>query len=124
MREKATSKLDELLAGLEKSLRVAKKNRVSLASHSFYSVKIRSTLAQLRKSFLSLKHDNPPERYPAAAYQIATIEPLIQKLVAMYPSDPGEILAVLHELQFKAASDLAAELDPRAGTPAATSPAP
>lgn len=99
------------LKELENSLKVAKKNRVSLVSHSFYAVKIRSTLAALRKAFLNLKSKNPPDRHPGVAYQLATLEPLLQRLVGMYPTEASKMLPVVRELQFKAESDLAAELD-------------
>src|SRR5437762_2520419 len=99
------------LKELEKSLKVAKRNNVSLASHSFYSVKVRSTLAALRKAFLTLKIANPPDQHPGVAYQLATIEPLIQRLVSLYPAEARDMLPVVQDIQFKADADLAAELD-------------
>ncbi|SRR6266550_2402781 len=101
----------DALKELEKSLKVAKKHKISLASHAFYSVKVRSTLAELWKAFLSLKKKNPPDQHPGVAYQLATIEPMVQRLVAMYPTDPNQMLPVVQDIQFKSDSDLAAELD-------------
>jgi len=101
----------DALTALEKFLKVAKKNGVSLASHSFYSKKVRSTLAALRKAFQSLKIKNPPDQHPGVAYQLTTIEPMIQRLVSMYPADPGDMLSLVREIQFKSESDLAAELE-------------
>ena len=101
----------DALKNLENSLKVAKKNNVSLASHSFYSKKVRSTLAALWKAFLSLKLNNPPDQHPGVAYQLATIEPVVQRLVSMYPTDASEMLPVVRDIQFKADSALAAELD-------------
>lgn len=92
-------------------LRTAKKNRVSLASHSFYSQKVRTALASLRKSFLALKRDYPNERFPKVAFQLATTEPMLQRLVAIYPTNPAEMLKLLDEITFKVETDLAAELE-------------
>jgi hypothetical protein len=102
----------DALKELEASLKVAKRNDVSLASHSFYSRKVRSTLAALWKAFRGLKLSNPPDQHPGVAYQLATIEPVVQRLVSMYPTEPAsKMLPVVREIQFKADSDLAAELD-------------
>ncbi len=92
----------DALNELEKSLKVAKKHKISLASHAFYSRKVRSTLAELWKAFLSLKKKNPPDQHPGVAYQLATIEPMVQRLVAMYPTEPNQMLPVVQDIQFKA----------------------
>lgn len=96
---------------LAKILRTAKRNRFSLASHRFYAPKARSSLARLRKSFLLLRRDYPEERFPRVAFQLATVEPLVSKLVAIFPSEPKEMLKFLDEISFKVDSDLAVELD-------------
>ena len=114
--EAFVQKLDDII----KALRVAKRNKVSLASHSFYSTKVRGALAAVRKAFLGLQRDYPPERYPRVAFQIATIEPLLQRLTTIYPAPPAEMLKLADELAFKTRSDLAAEIE-AAGVPSAAS---
>jgi hypothetical protein len=106
-------KLDDII----KALRVTKRNKVSLASHSFYSNKVRGALAGVRKAFLVLQRDYPPERYPRAAFQLATIEPLLQRLTTIYPAPPVEMLKLADEIAFKTHSDLAAEIE-AVGAPA------
>lgn len=109
-----TSLADDFLAGvkeLAKVLRTAKRNRFSLASHRFYAPKARASLARVRKSFLMLKRDYPDDRFPRVAFQLATMDPLVSKLVEIFPSEPKAMLHLLDEIIFKAESDLAAELD-------------
>lgn len=115
--EEFVQRLDDII----KALRVAKRNKISLASHTFYSAKVRGALAGVRKAFLGLERDYPPERYPRVAFQIATIGPLVQRLTAIYPAPPVEMLKLADEITFKACSDLAGEMD-AAGTPT-TAPA-
>jgi len=69
-----------------------------------------------------LKRDYPEERFPRVAFQLATIEPLVSKLVEAFPSEPKAMLALVDEMIFKAESDLAAELDsPQAAATLSTS---
>lgn len=122
-----TSSADDFVAGIEelaKILRTAKQNRFSLASHRFYAPKARTRLAGIRKNFLMMKRDYPEERFPRVAFQLATIEPLVSKLVEIYPSDPREMLRLLDEISFKVESDLAAELDAPQATPLLSTSAP
>jgi hypothetical protein len=107
-----------------KVLRTAKRNRISLASHSFYSTKVRSALASLRKSFLGLQRDYPPERFPRVAFQLATIEPLLHQMVSLYPAPPTEMLKLADEIAFKVQSDLAAEIEAPESIPNLTSSIP
>jgi hypothetical protein len=93
------------------ALRNAKKRRVKLSSDSFYSEKVRSALANLRKSFLAVQRDYPQERYPRVAFQLATIEPLLQRMITSYPADMVELLRLAGEIKFKVQSDLSAELE-------------
>jgi hypothetical protein len=99
------------LAELLKYLRVAKKNKVKLSSSSFYGQKVWSTLATLRKSFISLQRDYPVERYSRVAFQLATIEPLLHKLTSLYPASASDLLPLAEEVSFKAKSDLSAEVE-------------
>src|SRR5438552_6504082 len=115
-----TSSAEDFVGGIKefaKLVRTIKKNRFSLASHRFYAPKARAALASLRKNFLMMKRDYPEERFPRVAFQLATIEPLVSKLVELFPSDRNEMLSLLEEISFKVDSDLAAELDAPQATP-------
>lgn len=94
-----------------KALLKAKGRRVKLSSYSFYSEKVRSALANLRKSFLALQRDYPQERYPRVAFQLASIEPLLDRIFKIYPIDVIELLHLTNEIKFKAQSDLAVEIE-------------
>lgn len=107
----------ERLADCAKVLQTARKNKVSLASHSYYSQKVRSALAGLRKAFLRILQDYPQERFPKVAFQLATIEPILQKLIAVYPTRPVEMLRLVGDIKFKVESELAAELESPDSTP-------
>jgi hypothetical protein len=122
-----TSSADEFFASLgilKKILRTAKKNRLNLASHSFYAPKAQASLASVRRSFLRMKRDYPQERFQGVAFQLAAIEPLISRLVEIFPSAPAEMLRLLDEISFKADSDLSAELDDEQATPVLSTEAP
>lgn len=109
-----TASADNFVAGLkefEKVLRAALRNRYSIATHRVYGPKARAALAALRKHFLMLKRDYPDQRFPRVAFQLATVEPLVSKVVELFPSEPREILRLITEIEFKVNSDLAAELD-------------
>ncbi len=114
----------ERLADCAKDLRTAKKNKVSLASHSFYSQKVRSALAALRKAFLRILQDYPKDRFPKVAFQLATIEPVLQTLIAIYPARPAEMLSLVEEIKFKVDSELAAELEAPEAIPILSTDAP
>lgn len=96
---------------LTKLLRTAVRSNSSIASHRFYAPKARTRLAALRKSFLRLQRDYPKERFPGVAFQIATIEPLVRRMVELFPSEPREMIRLLDDISFKLESDLAAELE-------------
>lgn len=111
MNTASAKELSQRLTDLSRVLKTARKNNVTLSSHSFYSQKARSALAALRKAFLHIQRDYPQERFPKVAFQLATMEPMIQKLVSIYPAKPSEMLRLLEDIQFKAESELAAELE-------------
>jgi hypothetical protein len=71
-----------------------------------------------------LKRDYPDARFPRVAFQITAIEPLVAKIIELFPSEPREMLRLLQELQFKVESDLAAELDAPEATPSLAPAAP
>lgn len=100
-----------------RALRAAIKNRYNLGTHRTYAPRARAALANLRKNFLLLKRDYPDARFPRVAFQITAIEPLVSKVIELFPSEPREMLRLLQELQFKVDSDLAAELDAPEATP-------
>ena len=109
-----TTSADNFVAAIEefeKVLRAAVKNRYSIATHRVYGPKARAALAELRKRFLMLKRDYPDQRFPRVAFQLATVEPLISKVVELFPTEPREILRLVAEIDFKVESDLAAELE-------------
>ena len=108
----ATAKEFKLcLAECVKVLKVARRNRVNLNSHSYYAERLRSKLAALRKSFLKLQRDYPKEKFPSVAFQISVIEPLINKLIEIYPASINQMLRLLNEIRFKDESDLAVEIE-------------
>lgn len=120
-----TTSADNFVAALkefEKVLQAAVKNRYSIATHRVYGPKARAALAALRKHFLMLKRDYPDQRFPRVAFQLATLEPLISKVVELFPSEPREIQRLIAEIDFKVDSDLAAELEAPEAT-ASLSPA-
>ncbi len=107
----STIEFKNTLKDLIKALRTAKKNKVSLSSYSYYGNKVRTLLAKLRKSFIALQRDFPPERYGRVAYQLITIEPMLQQLISQYPGKTSELLTLADEIMFKVDSDFAAEVD-------------
>ncbi len=122
-----TSSANDFIAGItefSRIVRTAKRNRYSLASHRLYAPKARELLARVRKNFLMMKRDYPEERFPRVAFQLAAIEPLVSKLVEIFPSDNSEMLRFLDEITFKVDSDLAAELDAPQATPLLSTAAP
>jgi hypothetical protein len=72
---------------------------------------VRSSLAGLRKEFISLQRDYPLERYSRVAFQLATIEPLLQQMITVYPANTADLLRLTEEITFKTQSDLAGEIE-------------
>src|SRR5438094_2960725 len=124
MRTAAAEAFTEGVETFSKLLRTAKKNRLSLASHAFYGPRARAALAKIRKSFLMMKRDYPEERFPRVSFQLETIEPLLSKLIAIFPEDPKGMLQLLDEIAFKVSSDLSAEFDSAQATPLTSGTAP
>jgi hypothetical protein len=115
-----TPSADGFVTGIrdfQRILRTAVKNRCNLGTHRTYAPKARSALATLRRSFLLLKRDYPDARFPRVAFQLAAIEPLVSKVVELFPSEPREMLRLVQELELKVDSDLAAELEAPDATP-------
>src|SRR5262245_41668411 len=106
--------LEAAIKSLQKILKAAIRNRYRIDTHPFYGPKTRAGLADFRKQFLLLKRDFPREGFPAIAFQLTSIEPLVSRAVELFPSEPREILKLLEEVEFKVNSDLAAELAPGA----------
>jgi|SRR5579862_2707634 len=98
------SKLSEIVAK-------ARKNGFGIGTHPTYAKSARESLVGIKKHFLMLRRNFPPERYAGVAIQLASIEPLINKLVEIFPSDLKGMDSLLSELAFKGESDLAAELE-------------
>ena len=96
---------------LSEIVRKARRNGFGIATHSSYAGPAREALVGIRKSFLMLRRNFPPERYPGIAIQLASIEPLISKLYELFPSDLKGMASLLSELSFKGESDLAAEFE-------------
>lgn len=101
---KHVSKLSDIV-------RKARKNGFSVGTHPTQAAPAREALVGIRKSFLMLRRNFPPERYSGVAIQLAFIEPLIHRLIELFPSDLKGMSDVLSELSFKGESDLAAELE-------------
>jgi len=100
------------ISDCRKTLRVIKKHNINLTRHSFYSEKMPSKLAVLRKEFLKLQRNFSAERHPSIAFKLVVIEPLINKLIEIYPiAPPTEMLELLKEISFKVDSELIAEIE-------------
>lgn len=89
----------------------ARKNRYSLGSHRTYAPRAREALAGIRKSFILLQRNFPTERFPGVAFQLSSIEPLVTRLVKVFPGDLTEMKELVDAISFKVKSDLAAELE-------------
>lgn len=120
----AAEEFREAVGAFAGILRTAKRNRASLAAHKYYAPKARAGLARLRKSFLVLRRDYPDARFPRVAFQLTTIEPLVSKLVELFPDDLGGMAQLIDEITFKTEADLAAELESPQATPALSTTAP
>lgn len=96
---------------LEKTLRTVFRNRYKLTSHRLYGPKVRQGLVDLRRNFRMMKREYPENQFPAVAFQLAAIDPLVYKLIELYPSNVKGMLTLVEEISFKAQSDLSAELD-------------
>jgi len=109
-----TSPADDLLAhvaALSAVVRQARKHGFKLESHSFYSQKARSALAGIKRSYIFLQKNYPSDRFAGVAYRLSTIEPLITKLIEIFPLDIQGMKAMLQEIDFKVRSDLEAEFN-------------
>lgn len=105
--EELSAKISALLG----IIKVARKNGFRVNSHAFYSPRASAALAGIRRSFIILKRDYPADRFAGVAYQLSSIEPLVTRLVEIFPSDLEGMKKLLDEMEFKIKSDLAAELD-------------
>jgi hypothetical protein len=112
-----SAELSSHIAALLSILKVARKNKFRLDSHNFYGPRASGALAGIRKSFLLLKRDYPTDRFPGVAYQLSSVEPLITRLVEIFPLDLGGMRKLLEVIKFKVQSDLAAEFDRRVSQP-------
>ncbi|MGH9369290.1 MAG: hypothetical protein ACRD3M_16645, partial [Thermoanaerobaculia bacterium] len=112
------------LRAIDRLLRQVVRQRYNLATNRTYGTRARAALANLRKCFLMLRRDFPEDRFPRVAFQLATIEPLVSRLVELFPSEPREMLKLADEIGFKVDADLAAELDAPESTPSLSPPAP
>ncbi len=101
------TRIDELTEIVSK----ARKRGFSLANHPEYGPRARASLAAVRRTFLSLQRDFPPERFPRIAFQLSVIEPLVSELTKAYPSDLKGMKGLLDEMALKVEGDLSAELD-------------
>jgi hypothetical protein len=99
------------ISKLAEIVRKARRNGFGIATHPSYAAPAREALVGIKKSFLMLRRNFPPERYSGVAIQLASIEPLIDRLVEIFPSDVKGMASLLSELSFKSESDLAAELE-------------
>jgi hypothetical protein len=109
-----TSPSDDLsrhISKLAEIVRKARKNGFGIATHPGYAAPAREALVGIRKSFLMLRRNFPAERHSGVAIQLASVEPLINRLVEIFPSDLKGIASLLSELSFKSESDLAAEME-------------
>jgi Domain of unknown function (DUF4145) len=109
------------VANLSAVLVQARKHRFKIDTHSFYSPKARTALAGIKRNFILLQKNYPSERFAGVAYQLSVIEPLIIKLIQLFPSETNGMITILHEIKFKLESDLEAELNQPAAIPSATS---
>lgn len=106
--------MDALLDAIQQFQRLVKQSRrkrFSIVSHHFYAPKAQSSLAELRKQFLLTKRNYPEEKYPMVAFQIVTLEPLVNKLIEVFPSDAAEMDKLLTEISFKIRSDVSAAIE-------------
>lgn len=101
----------EHIANLGGIIQKALRHRFGIGSHPTYAPRARTALAGIRKSFILLQRNFPPERFPGVAFQLSSIEPLVAKLVEIFPSDIKGMKRLLDEIAFKLNSDLAAELE-------------
>jgi hypothetical protein len=99
------------ISDLAEVVRMARKHKFGVGSHPTYAPRARTALAGLRKSFILLQRNFPPERFPRVAFQLSTIDPLVARLLETFPSDATGMKQVLDEIAFKVQSDLSAELE-------------
>lgn len=110
MTKSPSEELSADVANLSAVLAQARKHRFKIDTHSFYSPKARTALAGIKRNFILLQKNYPSERFARVAYQLSTIEPLISKLIELFPSEVEGMTTILHEIEFKLDADLEAEL--------------
>jgi len=71
-----------------------------------------------------MRRDYPEERFARVAFQLAAMEPLVTRIIEMFPSDLSEMLRLAEAIDFKLKSDLAAELDSSEANPVLSTSAP
>jgi hypothetical protein len=108
-----TTWADDLLTYVTDLARIvgkAQKHGFGIGSHPTYAPRARAALAGIRKCFVLLQRNFPPERFPRVAFQLSSIEPLVSSLLEAYPSDRKGMKSLLDEIALKVESDLAVEL--------------
>jgi hypothetical protein len=91
---------------------IRRKSRLNRSSK--LSDQIAFSIALVRKGFLKLIRDYPPDRYKKVSFQLSMIEPLVNEFVSTYPGSPKDMLLLLKEISFKTNSDLLAEIETEA----------
>jgi hypothetical protein len=122
----ATSPADEFaahVATLSGIVKKARKHRFGLGSHPFYAPRASAALAGIRKCFVLLQRNYPSERFGGVAFQLSAIEPLVTRLVKIFPSDVEGMKELLAEISFKVQSDLEAEFNQPESKPLSSSAA-
>jgi hypothetical protein len=99
------------VADLSDIVKKARKHRFGLGGHQFYAPRASAALAGVRKSFVLLQRNYPAERFAGIAFQLSAIEPLVIRLVKIFPSDVDGMRELLAEILFKVRSDLEAEFN-------------
>lgn len=109
----------EALAGLAKT---AAKNGFRLASHNYYAPKSRDCITGVRREFLLLKANFPPDRYPLVAKQLAGLDAPLTKLEQGLALPPRELLQIVEVVLHTIASDLEVAIQSDSTHHAAQSP--
>ncbi|MCL4522470.1 MAG: hypothetical protein M1453_05815 [Acidobacteria bacterium] len=82
-----------------------------MGSHKNYAPRASEALAGIRRTFILLQRNFPSDRFPRVAFQLSAMDPLIKKLVELFPSNVAEMQELLGAIAFKTKSELAAELE-------------
>jgi len=99
------------VACLTHIVKMARKHGFGLGTHKNYAPRASEALAGIRKTFIIMQRNFPSERFPGVAFQLSAIDPLVRKLVEIFPCNVAEMRALLDEIAFKTKSELAAELE-------------